>query len=141
MTAAGEPGRGALVGLWRLTSAEHWASGARVYPFGAAPLGSMLIAADGAISCQVARNEPREAISAGGSTAPIHERLFAVWGRWSLAGELLLIDVLGSADPALVGVVQRRRYTLEGERLILESVGASSGASRSGYAIRWARVP
>lgn len=98
----------------------------------------MLIAADGAISCQVAVGG---GISADSSAAPLHERLFAVWGRWSLAGELLVIDVLGSADPALVGVVQHRRCTVDGESLILENVAALGEASASRYTIRWARVP
>ena len=137
MTPVAADASGSLVGLWRLTSAEHWAGGARVYPFGAAPLGSMLIAADGAISCQVARGE---GISPGGSEAPLHERLFAVWGRWSLAEAILVIDVLGSADPALVGVVQRRRCKVDGEILILESIAASSDTSTSRYTICWARM-
>jgi len=130
--------RGALVGLWRLASAEHWADGVRVYPFGAAPIGSMLISADGAVSCQVARNEASS--PSGEEELAIHERLFAVWGRWTISGEILVIDVLGSADPALVGVAQRRRYTVEAESLILEGSPAPNVVSSLSYAIRWTRV-
>ena len=127
-----------LVGLWRLESAEHMVDGVRVYPFGPAPIGSLLITADGAVSCHVARGDARS--SGGGEERPIHERLFVVWGRWSIAGSLLVIDVAGGAEPALIGSVQRRRYTLAGASLTLANLHSTDLPNAPRYSICWTRA-
>lgn len=105
-----------LLGTWRAVSYETWdAKGTRQAPFGPSPAGYLVLDATG--HAFVALGEP-VAASAGRAEPPAFG---AYVGTYTVdtTQSLLRIQVEGSNLPGYPGSVQERKYSLQGDTLIL----------------------
>lgn len=109
-------GGGGLLGTWRAVSYETWdAKGTRQTPFGASPIGYLVLDATG--HAFVALGEP-VAASAGRAEPPAFVSYVGTY-TVDTTQSLLRIQVEGSNLPGYPGSVQERKYTLQGDTLIL----------------------
>lgn len=121
--------RPALVGTWRVVAIESrdTAGGAWRRPFGDAPRGYAVYAADGTHLLQFGRT-PSASFAArddrAGTDAEVRAAFldhFAWQGRWRVdaARGVVVHEIEGSAWPSYRNTVQERPYRLKGDTLVL----------------------
>ncbi len=143
-----------LVGAWTLVSASHRQGEQLVHPYGEAPVGQLLFAADGGFACQVMRathraftstrayiREEARAIEAA-PTGSLPLSYLGFWGRWEVerAAGRLLLDVAGSSAPELIGGRQERLFTLVDDLLTLSNPGMQLEGQQISYCVVWTRA-
>jgi hypothetical protein len=105
-----------LLGTWRAVSYETWdAKGTRQTPFGPSPVGYLVLDATG--HAFVALGESLAA-SANRAEAPAFAAYVGTY-TVDVTQSLLRIQVEGSNLPGYPGSLQERKYTLQGDTLIL----------------------
>lgn len=151
MKACGDDARlaAALVGAWRLVcwTIEYPASGRVTQPFGAAPEGLLLYAADGHMSAVMQRPGRARLSRADPNAVPDAEKATAFAGylhyagTWRVADGCVIHAVAIAMNPNLIGTQQVRRIVLDGERLELgaEEPLETPGQSRR-HRIAWQRA-
>lgn len=115
--------RDRLVGTWRMVDNVNTRAGVESRPFGAPPVGQLMLDADGYVSVLMFRPDlPRfEAGNRLHGTAEENSRVvqgcLAVMGTYELLGaeSTLVLVARASTYPNLVGVPVRRPFVLEGD--------------------------
>jgi hypothetical protein len=143
-----------LVGAWTLVSAIHKQGEQIVHPYGEAPVGLLMFAADGAFACQVMRGthrafastrayirEEAKALEAA-PTGSLPLSYLGFWGRWQVdrAAGRLVLDVDGSSAPELIGARQERLFTLADDLLTLSNPGMQLEGQQISYRVVWTRA-
>lgn len=119
------------------------------HPFGADARGLLMYTPDGRMSAILAR-EGRPHLDASrletSAKAPAEEKAAAFdsylsyGGRWFTEGEEVVHSVEYALTPNLVGRENRRRASLDGDRIVLSyDVPARSGVTRH-YSLTWRRA-
>jgi len=139
-----------LAGAWKLVSfVYHRPSGDLVYPLGKDAIGSLLYHADARFSMQISRHDrPVFTTDYFEHLDPEEIRIavcgyFAYFGTYRVnqAKKVVTHLVDGSLFPNWVGSEQVRRFSLSGDRLILEKPPRAQGKEhRTGRQV-WERVP
>lgn len=136
-----------IVGTWHLARCVELASTGEVLnePFGPAPLGQIMYAADGGMSAVLA-NPDRSVSGAGGpgmsdADAQSMVRGFAGYaGDWEVGDGILKHHVRVSFVPGWVGGVQIRQARLEGDVLTLSVVADPSASDSRRTELTWNRA-
>lgn len=136
-----------LVGRWRLSSwLTRDAQGAIGYPFGEKAQGNVIYTAGGWVSVHVAaESRPDLQISVLGAVGSDAERLssyatyVAYSGRYRLAGDVIVHEVMTSLYPNWVGIELRRSFELAGDRLVLSMPPGEPGSVVSRHELHWTR--
>lgn len=124
--------RDELLGTWTLDSFElRDQAGKVVRPHGGEESGIIIYAADGYMAVEVAYRRSG-ANSAEGSFTSYS-------GTWEIAEGRVLHHVRWSSNPALVGTVQKRTPSIEGDRLTLEAFPSLAAGPGMTALIRWRR--
>jgi hypothetical protein len=114
-----------LIGSWKLVSWQVIVEGQPQDLFGAKPKGSLILTANGrAIALTTA--EQRTAGDGDAHRAALHKSMLAYTGRYRVEGDEFVTTVDASWNEAWNGTEQRRKFRLEGDRLIIESTPAPS---------------
>ncbi|SFR91264.1 lipocalin-like domain-containing protein [Sphingomonas jatrophae] len=137
------PPEAAFVGAWDLVLWTSFrADGNAHHPFGRDCIGQILYTADGRMSCHLTR-AGRQPLGAGiydvsdaalGATTRDYSGYFGTWTVDAAAG-IVTHHVLGAWYPDWIGLDQPRRFSFEGDELVLE---AETGGER--VQLRWRRV-
>jgi hypothetical protein len=119
----------ALVGHWQLVACTaHNQDGTRTKPVGSKAIGEIIYTVDGQMTSQLV---------SGGDDDPGTLPYHGYFGRFSIdaARGIVTHHVLGASDREMIGTDQQRRFTFDGERLILQ-------ADRGGWAahVVWERL-
>jgi hypothetical protein len=114
-----------LVGTWKLIS---WQVMLRSQPhdlFGSNPKGFLILTPEGrAMVLTTAQN--RKAGEGDEERAALHKSMLAYTGRYRVEGDHFITSVDVSWNESWNGTEQRRRYQLDGDRLVVESAPAPS---------------
>ncbi|OJH34923.1 lipocalin-like domain-containing protein [Cystobacter ferrugineus] len=138
-----------LVGTWQLISVEgHLPDGSRDHPYGQNPLGVLMYDRPGNMAVQImGRNRPpfKSADLKGGSAQETKNALDGVavyFGTYETEEQTdtVLHHITGSVFPNWIGSVQRRKATVEGNRLILRTEPLLMGGSESVVVLEWQRL-
>jgi hypothetical protein len=137
--------RADLLGTWQLA---HWRieyqDGRVTLPFGADAGGMLLYGADGWMSATMwtAIRTPVAARSATTeqlvSRAKVLDEYLSYGGRWWLDGQVIVHEVVQSANPVLIGTRQARAASLQRDCLILAA--QESVPTERVHRIEWRRV-
>ena len=139
--------RSALVGTWRLLSAESIAEGSPAYPWGQHPIGRLTYEASGWMAAQVGRKDcPR--LSSNDWTAlnpDEYRRAFlsylSYYGSYSVHGETVIHHLEGASIPDWVGTDQVRYFEFVGNCLKLRTPSMMSPDGREAViTLIWERV-
>ena len=111
-------GRDALVGTWKLVSADNFIDGKwKPYSFGNPPSGYFIYDSNGHVSVQIMFTPPVKLAKADAPTPAealaIFNRYIAYYGTWSVEGNILHQQVEGGLDPSQVGTDQPRPFELK----------------------------
>ena len=140
--------KGDLTGTWNLL--RFWFTdedGAETDPLGEAPVGNLILGADGKYAFTMMRTG-RIAYADGdilGATAPEYAEAAGGYvsfgGAWSFDGEAITFGIRYSLCPNWVGGEQKRLASFDGEQLVLQTSGPipMAGKVHRGAA-RWARA-
>lgn len=140
-----------LVGAWRLVSIEERdAEGKLVTPldYGPEPIGLLIYTATGQMSAQAMRRGRARLPSDDVHLAPPEQAKAALVGYNAYFGTfevrpqegLVIHHVEGSMIPNWEGGEQRRRFTLTGDRLILEPPAIQAAGQKRVRRLTWERV-
>jgi hypothetical protein len=140
-----------LVGAWRLVSIdERDAQGKRVTPldYGAEPIGLLIYTATGQMSAQAMRRGRARLPSDDVHLAPPEQAKAALVGYNAYFGTfevrpregLVIHHVEGSMIPNWEGGEQPRRFTLTGDRLILEPPTIQAAGQAHTRRLTWERI-
>jgi hypothetical protein len=138
-----------LVGTWRLIAVEsRLPDGTRNYPYGHNPLGILMYDDHGNMAVQLmARGRPpfKSADLKGGTAQEAKEALDGAavyFGTYETDEQTDTVchHIKGSVFPNWIGTVQRRKATVEGNRLILSTGPLLMGGSESDVVLEWQRV-
>ena len=114
-----------LIGSWKLVSWQVIVDGEPRDLFGAKPKGSLVLTSDGrAMALTTAEN--RVAGETDALRAALHRSMLAYTGRYRIEGDEFVTIVDASWNEAWNGTKQRRKFRVEGNRLIIESEPAPS---------------
>lgn len=150
--AAGVPDAAQLAGTWKLVSIEERdADGKLVTPmdYGPEPIGLIMYDATGHMSAQaMRRGRPKLPFEDDVHRAPaeVAKQAFcgynAYFGRYEVrpAESLVIHHVEGSMIPNWEGGQQRRKFTLQGDRLILEPPEIQAAGQKRVRRLTWERV-
>jgi len=138
-----------LHGSWILDSfAIRFADGRPDYhPFGKNAMGQLLYTPDGRMSAILARaNRPRIQATSLETTAKAppddkaaaFDSYMSYAGTWVIEGDEVVHTVEYALSPNLVGRQNRRRITIEGDKVLLTYDLILSGGNRS-YVLTWKR--
>ena len=110
----------ALIGSWKLVSWQIIVDGEPRDLFGAKPKGSLILTRDGrAMALTTAEN--RAAGETDALRAALQKSMLAYTGRYRIEGDEFVTTVDASWNEAWNGTKQRRKFRVEGSRLIIES--------------------
>lgn len=116
----------ALVGTWKLISAEHRVgNGEAFYPNGRDAIGQLIYTVDGFMSVSIMNANRRHFSTKNFLEAPDQEKLeawntiFSYCGRYSVVGDKIIHHVEVTSVPNREGTDMERIAKLEGKRLIL----------------------
>jgi Lipocalin-like domain len=124
-----------LLGAWRLVSMVSRSSNGDVrYPFGTDARGLIIWDAHGWFSAQIAPGGEGATADAGQYVA-----YFGTWEMDEAAGELVH-HVAGSFSERLRGTDQRRRFTFESGRLLLQPPPTVTGSETVSSTVTWERT-
>lgn len=140
-----------LVGAWRLVSIEERdADGRLVTPldYGPEPIGLLIYTATGQMSAQAMRRGRAHLPSDDVHLAPAEQAKAALvgynayFGRYEVRPQesLVIHHVEGSMIPNWEGGQQPRRFTLTGDRLILEPPTIQAAGQKRTRRLTWERV-
>jgi len=141
--------RAALVGSWRLVSwtIEYPASARTTRPFGSAPEGLLVYAADGHVSATLQRPGRARLSRADPGAVGDAEKAAAFAGylhyagTWRIDDGCVVHEVELAMNPNLVGTTQRRSIALDGDALLL---GAEEALETPGelrrHRLEWRRA-
>jgi hypothetical protein len=139
--------RSRLVGTWRLV---RWASttrdGAVIYPFGEDASGLLLYAEDGSMLVALMHASRERLVSGDLLGATVDEKARAAseflsyGGRWELRGDTVVHHVDLALNPNWVGVLQKRRVELDGDRLTLGTGWMTIDGVEQTSQLTWQRV-
>ena len=149
--AAGDSTLAQLVGAWRLVSIEERdADGKRVTPldYGPEPIGLLIYTATGQMSAQAMRRGRPHLPSDDVHLAPPEQAKAALVGYNAYFGTfevrakegLIIHHVQGSMIPNWEGGQQLRRFTLTGDRLVLEPPAIQAAGQKRVRRLTWERV-
>jgi hypothetical protein len=114
-----------LIGTWKLVSFQVIVDGQPQDRFGAKPKGSLIFTDNGrAMVLTTAAN--RTAGDNEVQRAALHKSMIAYTGRYRVEGDEWVTTVDVSWNEAWNGAEQRRKFRLEGSRLVVESAPAPS---------------
>ena len=114
-----------LIGTWKLVSFQVIVDGQPQDLFGAKPKGSLILSENGrAMVLTTAEN--RTAGDSDAERAALHKSMLAYTGRYRVEGDEFVTTVDASWNEAWNGTEQRRKFRLEGNKLIIESVPGPS---------------
>jgi len=114
-----------LIGNWKLVSWQVIVEGQPQDLFGPKPKGYFILTREGrAMTLTTAQS--RTAGDGEAERAALHKSMLAYTGRYRVDGDELVTTVDASWNEAWNGTEQRRRFRIEGNRLIIESAPAPS---------------
>ncbi len=114
-----------LVGSSKLISWQVVVEGQPQDLFGSQPNGYLILTREGrAMALTTAQN--RTAGESETERAALHKSMLAYTGRYRVEGDEFVTTVDASWNEAWNGTEQRRRFRIEGDRLIVESAPAPS---------------
>ena len=118
MATRGDGVASAITGTWRLVSyeVEVRTSGRRFPAMGAHPTGYTIFSPEGRVWFMLT-GDGRVAGDSDADMARLLDTLIAYTGRYRLEGAEWVTEVDVAWNPAWVGTEQRRRFTLDGDRL------------------------
>ena len=115
----------ALIGNWKLISWQVVVEGQPQDLFGSKPNGYLILTREGrAMALTTAQN--RTAGESEMDRAALHRSMLAYTGRYRVEGDEFVTTVDASWNEVWNGTEQRRRFRIEGDRLIIESAPAPS---------------
>ena len=115
----------ALVGNWKLISWQVIVEGQPHDLFGSKPKGSLILTREGrAMALTTAEN--RAAGESDAARAALHKSMLAYTGRYRVDGDEFVTTVDASWNEIWNGTEQRRKFRIEGDRLLIESAPAPS---------------
>lgn len=137
-----------LVGTWQLKAVEgRLPDGGRNHPYGRDPLGILIYDRHGNMAVQLMNRDrpPFKSADLKGGTA--QEAKDALDGAAVYFGtyetdeqtDTVCHHIKGSVFPNWIGTVQRRKATLEGNRLVLSTGPLLMGGSESDIVLEWQR--
>ncbi len=138
-----------LVGTWHLASAEgRQPDGSRNYPYGQNPLGILIYDRHGNMAVQiVGRDRPvfKSMDQKGGTPQEAKDaldRAAVYFGTYEIEeqADTVCHHVQGSVFPNWIGTVQRRKATVEGNRLVLSTGLILVGGSEAEFVLEWQRL-
>lgn len=114
-------------------------------PFGADAEGLLLYTADGCMTATImaagravlSGASPRQASQA--EKARAFDTYFSYAGRWRLEGDCVVHEVQVALNPAMIGTLQWREASLQGQQLILSAKENTSDGERL-HALTWQRI-
>jgi len=116
----------AIVGLWRLVSADNWDSATKSwtpYVFGNPPSGYFIFDPTGHASVQIMTTPPVSIASPDNPTPvealKIFNNYIGYYGTYTLDAGNIHVLVEGAWDPSQVGTDQVRPYELRGDTMII----------------------
>jgi Lipocalin-like domain len=114
--------RDRIAGTWRLLSVvyEDVASGERLLPLGAHPVGYQLATPAGRWIA-IVNGEGRTPPTTDAERSAALLSMIAYTGRWRVEGDTVVTRVEAAWQPAWVGTDQIRQFTFDGDRLVLAS--------------------
>jgi len=150
-SAAQDAPAAGLVGAWRLVSIEERdAEGKLVVPldYGAEPIGMLIYTATGQMSAQAMRRGRTPLPSDDVHLAPPEQAKEALvsynayFGTFEVRPRegLVIHHVEGSMIPNWIGGEQRRHFTLNGDRLILEPPPIQAAGHQHTRRLTWERI-
>ena len=115
----------ALVGTWRLRSWHVVVEGEPRELFGSKPKGFLILTREGrAMALTIAQD--REAGEGDAERAALHRSMLAYTGKYRIEGDELVTTVDASWNESWNGSEQRRRFSIQGDKLLIESYPAPS---------------
>lgn len=141
-----------LIGAWSLQRYQvHFADGRPPrFPFGEEAQGLLVYAASGWVSAVLSRSD-RAPLGAGGLETAHHapaekkaeafDSYLSYAGRWSVEDDTVVHHVQLAAIPDVVGNPQRRRASLDGDRLTLEYEAPTRRGAGARFELVWKRAP
>jgi len=138
-----------LVGSWRLVSYEgRTADGKITLDYGSSPEGRLMYDQDGRMSVHLV-DPGRRAFASGDFLRATPDELraafygyFGYYGRYTVDEKAGVVThhVEGAAYPNYIGTDQRRIFSIEGDRLILQTPPERAAGSDVIYTIVWQRL-
>lgn len=132
-------------GAWMYADWQIRYPGGRIsHPFGLDAGGLLLYTADGFMTATIMANGRKALSQANPRLASVQEKsaafdtYFSYAGRWRLDANRVLHEVTLALNPGLIGTLQWREATLEGERLILSAKENTAEGERH-HALCWRR--
>jgi lipocalin-like protein len=125
--AAFAQGASPLIGNWKLVSRHTIVDGVAAPPdlFGLNPKGFLMLTREGRMAL-IITGENRKGGMGDAERAELHKSMFAVGGKYRLEGSDLLITVDVSWNETWNGTELKRRVSLEGDKLLVETAPAPS---------------
>lgn len=125
-TSAAPGGQNPLVGSWKLVSWQVIGEeGTPRDVFGTSPKGYLVLTAEGRIIV-LTTAEARKGGMDDASRAALHKSMVAYSGRYRIDGNDFITTVDVSWNEDWNGTEQRRHYTLNGDKLVIETAPAPS---------------
>jgi hypothetical protein len=137
-----------LAGTWRLVATRQRMTDSTVRPdpdLGSRPSGYLMFDAAAAQMCTVVHNGDRARWKDAAHPTDVEAR--AIWTQtvsycasWSVdsTGHELVYQIGANMSPNLIGAERRRRFTLEGDRLILYPTPLPAGVAE--WTVEWRRA-
>ena len=138
-----------VVGTWQLISVESLLpDGSRSHPYGQNPLGILIYDRHGNMAVQIMRRDRAPFQSADLKGGMAHEVKEALDGAAVYFGtyqteeqtDTVCHYIEGSLFPNWIGTVQRRKATVDGNRLVLETGPLLVGGGESVVVLVWQRL-
>lgn len=138
-----------LAGTWRLAATRQRMADGSTRPdpdLGSRPVGYLMFDAAAAQMCTVVNNGDRAKWQ--DAAHPTDAEAQAIWSHtvsycaaWSVdsTGRELVYQLGANMSPNLIGGERRRRFTLDGDRLILHATPLPAGVSE--WSVEWRRAP
>ena len=114
-----------LVGNWKLVSWQVVTDGGARDLFGAKPKGYLILTPEGR-AMALTTAESRVPGESDSDRAALHKSMLAYTGKYRVEGEEFITTVDASWNERWNGTEQRRRFKIDGDKLIIESAPAAS---------------
>jgi Lipocalin-like domain len=134
-----------FVGTWQLVDWRiEYSDGGVTRPFGAAPLGYIIYAADGTMTASIATGAREKFGLANARNASVDQKAeafdsyFHYAGRWRIDGEDVIHSVTMSLNPDMTGTDQRRlaQFHANGELTLSAKERLNDGMERH-HILQW----